>query len=97
MALGNEIMARGDELMRRNNELFVQNVELMNEVREELRLSHEQHADLREFIRAQNLRAERVADRQVRTLDQLIAKIDDSRDETRAQTRALLEVLDRLG
>ncbi len=62
MERGNQLMARGNELFERNNELFVRNVELMDDVREELRLSREQHADLREFVRIQNTRAERVAE-----------------------------------
>jgi len=96
MERGNQLMARGNELFERNNELFVRNVELMDDVREELRLSREQHADLREFVRIQNTRAERVAERQVRALDRMIEKIDDGRDETRAQTKALLALIDRL-
>ncbi len=89
-------MERGNELFERNNELFVRNVELMDDVREELRLSREQHADLREFIRTQNTRAERFTERQVRALDRMIEKIEDGRDETRAQTKALLQMVDRL-
>jgi hypothetical protein len=103
MERGNELMGRGNELFERNTELFVRNVELMDDVREELRLaredrrlSREQHADLREFIRTENTRAERLTERQVRALDRMIEKIDDGRDETRARTKALLALIDRL-
>ena len=96
MERGNELMERNNELFVRNGELFERNVQVLGEVSEELRLSREQHADLRLFIREQTVRAERVTDRQVRALDRMIEKVDDGRDETRAQTKALLAMLDRL-
>ncbi len=86
----------------------------MSEVREEMRLSREQHSDLRESIREQTVRAERVPDRQVTALDALVLgeregiaalrqmrvelreELRDLRYKSRAQTQALLKVIDRL-
>jgi len=88
--------------------------ELMEGIREELRLSREQHADLRQFIRDMNLRAERVTRGIVKELRQLGRRHDelggalleemrdqrqemrDLREDSRAQTQALLRMLDRL-
>jgi len=65
---------------------------------------------LREFIREQTVRAERVTDRQLNALDALVLRqhegvaalrdmrteIREVRDERKAQTEALLKVIDRL-
>lgn len=103
-----------DEILRRLDEHTERGNELMSEVRQEMRLSREQHADLREFIREQTVRAERVTDRQVTALDALVLRQDegiaalrqmrveireelrDLRAESRAQTQALMKVIDRL-
>lgn len=78
--------ARGesiDALMGRGNEL-------MGEVREEIALSRQTHEDLRVFTRDLTRRNERVLDGMMRTLD-------DMGDQIRANTQAVLAVLDRLG
>jgi hypothetical protein len=56
---------------------------------EEIRLSRESREDMREFMRETSLRNERV-------LGHLINQIREGRDEQRAQTRALLRLVDRM-
>ncbi len=64
---------------------------------QEIRLSREQHADPRVFIREVSRRAERFTQEVVAELQALSAGQDDLREESRARTQALLRVLDRLG
>jgi hypothetical protein len=68
----------------------------MADVREEMRLSREQYADQREFMRELTLRHERSTQAAVRTLDAQTRRLDDMGDQIRADTRAVLAVLDRL-
>jgi len=114
MDRGNELMDRGNELMDRNNaaldrheEAFDRNMALMDEVRDELRLSREQHEDLRSFINQQNLRADKVMQNTVREIQRLGERVetfgDQSRahfarslEEDRAQRQALLQIIDRM-
>ena len=52
--------------------------------------------DLREFIRDIAARHERIWRAQFQILQRMQSDMDDLREESRAQTRALLHVLDRL-
>lgn len=52
--------------------------------------------DLRQFIRDIAARHERIWREQGDALRQVVAELRDGRDEQRAQTQALLRVLDRL-
>jgi hypothetical protein len=52
--------------------------------------------ELREFMREMILRLDRITDRHIRRLDALTDEILDHRDETRAQTQAILKLLDRM-
>lgn len=88
---------RIDLHMERGNELMESVREEIRLSRDEIRLAREQHADLREFIREINLRAERFTQMAIAELRALSAGQDDLREESRAQTQALLRVLDRLG
>lgn len=97
MERGNLHMERGNRHMERGNALMEEVREEIRFTREEVRLSREQHADLRIFIRESSLRAERFTERVVAELQKLSAGQDDLRGESRAQTKALLLVLDRLG
>ena len=97
MEEGNLHMERGNRHMERGNALMEEVREEIRLTREEVRLSREQHADLRIFIRESSLRAERFTERVVAELQKLSAGQDDLRGESRAQTKALLLVLDRLG
>ena len=90
---------------------------LMEEIREEMRLGHEEHergraemrlsreqnADLREFIREQTavMRAaargiEASSQRSERKIDAVIERLDDIGDQIRANTQTVLTMLDRL-
>jgi hypothetical protein len=91
-----EILSRLDEHMARGNEHMARGNELMDELRQEMRLSRELHerseamfADLRVFMREITLRVERGGREQV-------AVIRELREETRAQTQAILRVIDRM-
>ena len=83
--------------MERGNELMDGVREEIRLSREEIRLSRELHADLRLFMRETNLRAARFMQTVIAELRALSAGQDDLREESRAQTQALLRVLDRLG
>ena len=83
--------------MERGNELMDEVRKEIRLSREEIRLSREQQADLRVFVREINLRAERAMELVTAELRALSAGQDDLRAESRAQTQALLQVLDRLG
>jgi len=110
MDRSNEHMDRGNELMDRSNVLMDRSTVLMDRstvlmdrgnvlmeaVQEELRLAREQHADLRVFIREMNLRAERFTQGVVNSLEAVSADLRDLREESRAQSQALLLVLDRI-
>ena len=103
MERGNTLMERGNVLMDRGEALARRSHDLMDSVQDELRLSREQHADLRQFIREMNMRAERFTQRAIEHLERLGRKVDansshmeDLREQGRAQTEALLRVLDRL-
>jgi hypothetical protein len=70
--------------------------QLMDEIREEMRLSREQFAELRVFMRDITLRIERGGREQVRQLRELTESVRKDREENRAQTQALLRVIDRM-
>jgi hypothetical protein len=70
--------------------------------REEVRLSRESRADLHELIQQQTRRMERAAEHQGRELakigeamDRAIEHLDEMGDQVRANTRAVLQLLDR--
>ena len=54
-------------------------------------------SDLRQFMHEIIVRLDRITDGHVRRLDALTREIVDHRDETRAQTQAILRLLDRFG
>ena len=107
MDRGNEPMDRNNAALERHEEAFDRNMALMDEVRDELRLSREQHEDLRSFINQQNLRADKVMQNTVREIQRLGERVetfgDQSRahfarslEEDRAQRQALLQIIDRM-
>jgi hypothetical protein len=121
MDRGNELMDRNNAALdrheeasdrntgafHRSTEAFDRNMALMDEVRDELRLSREQHEDLRSFINQQNLRADKVMQNTVREIQRLGERVetfgDQSRahfarslEEDRAQRQALLQIIDRM-
>ena len=107
MDRGNELMDRNNAALDRHEEAFDRNMALMDEVRDELRLSREQHEDLRSFINQQNLRADKVMQNTVREIQRLGERVetfgDQSRahfarslEEDRAQRQALLQIIDRM-
>ena len=69
---------------------------LTGEIREEMRLSREQHADLRQFIREQTALMQAAARGMERRADVAIERLDDMGDQLRANTQAVLTMLDRL-
>ena len=85
MARGNEHMARGNGIARGN--------ELMAEVRREHELNRAAYTEGMRVIS----RLTDVIDRVDRNQQALHAQILDHRDETRAQTQAVLKLLDRFG
>lgn len=100
MARGNEAMERGNGALERSNEVIAR-------VEEEMRITREFHAtvlqDFREHSRQMILRVERLSRDELRELVRMNDELErqgaeqrDLRDESRAQTRALLGVLDRL-
>jgi hypothetical protein len=87
---------RIDRHMERGNEL-------MAGVREEMRLSRAQaaeharlYADLRQFMREMTLRVQRIAREEIRELRELREEHRDLHEQSRAQTQALLRVIDRM-
>lgn len=76
---------------------------LNSEIREEMRLSREQHADLRAFTRDLTRRNEIVLGEIAQSMRDMQAEIGDVRlhmadtlEQSRAHTATLLNVLDRL-
>ena len=90
---GRDPLERIDAHMARGNEL-------MERIQQEMRLTREFHAtalaDFRTFTRELIARVERIGREELRELRRFGAEQRDLRDESRAQTRALLRVLDRL-
>ena len=86
---GERFFSRLDEHLARGNEL-------MEEIREEMRLSREMFADLRVFMRDITLRVERGGREQVRQMRELTDAVREDREENRAQTETLLRVIDRM-
>ena len=80
---------RADPLLERIDRRLERGDKLMAEVREEMRLSREAHADLRTFIRDLTRGNEVV-------MQAMIGELSDLRDQTQANTQAVLRVLDRL-
>jgi hypothetical protein len=71
--------------------------------REEIRLSREEREETREFIRETTVRMDRifrdlsaVMQEQIAAFRALAAEVRDGRDEQRAQTQALLRLIDRM-
>lgn len=94
--IANRHLARNSELMERNREAVDRNSELMEEVKQEIRLTRDEversrisHEGLREFTREITRRNEVV-------WREVAATLGDMRGEIRAQTQAILTVLDRL-
>ena len=82
MARGNEIMVRGNEIMARSDATMARSNEVMAENRQAFE-------DLGHTLRQINLRNERVTNR-------MIAEIDDLIAESRAQRGALLALIDEM-
>jgi hypothetical protein len=95
-----DFLDRIDRHMERGNELMDRNNELMAEVREEMRLSRAQYAeiyaDMRQFIREITLRIQRIGREEIRELRELREEHRDLHEQSRAQTQALLRVIDRM-
>ena len=71
--------------------------------REEVRLSRESRDDMREFIRETTIRIDRtftdlaaVMQQQAAAFRELASEVREGRDEQRAQTQALLRLIDRM-
>jgi|tagenome__1003787_1003787.scaffolds.fasta_scaffold20979338_3 hypothetical protein len=71
--------------------------------REEVRLSRESRDDMREFIRETTIRIDRmfsdlsaVMQHQAAAFRELASEVREGRDEQRAQTQALLRLIDRM-
>ena len=91
-----DYLERIDRQMERGNLHMERGNELMEEIREEMRLSREQRersdemfADLRTFMREITLRVERGG-------REMVAEMRDLRAEGRAQTQALMRMIDRM-
>lgn len=102
MARGNEFMARIDVHMARGEQQMARIEEEMRLSRAEHERSRKVHEGLREFIREQTLRMEKAAALQARGLDalerrmeQMGQRLDDMRDQIRANTEATWRMLDR--
>ncbi len=65
-------------------------------IEEEMRLSREQHADLRAFTRDLTRRNEIVLGEMSSSMSEMATNLTDLSAQTRAQTAAILNVLDRL-
>jgi hypothetical protein len=98
-----EVLDRIDAHMARGNELLEEVREEMRLSREERELSRELFGDMRDFMSEVTVRVERVAREQIAELRKLgrgfeavTEELRDMRGETRAQTRAILRVLDKL-
>jgi hypothetical protein len=89
MARGNQHMARGNELMQRLEATMADISREMAIVAEEVRLSREERVDMREYMRETFLRSDRRAQAQM-------AALREVGDESRAQTNALLRLIDRM-
>ena len=84
-----EVLQRNSEAFERNSKAFERNSEAFERNSEALDRHAATVADLRRFIRETSVRNERV-------WRSVLAELDDIREETRAQTQALLRILDRM-
>jgi hypothetical protein len=82
--------------VRRRHQLLADIHHEMELTREEVRLSRESRDDLREFLRETTVRVDRSLTRFERSLAELIHEVRDGREEQRAQTQALLKLIDRM-
>jgi hypothetical protein len=82
-------MERIDAHMERGNQL-------MGEVREEMRLSREQHADLRQFIRDMTLRMHKDGEAHAKAIDANTTVLVELREDIIATRKGMFQVLDRL-
>jgi hypothetical protein len=82
-------MARGNELMLRLDKTMADITREVALTREEVKLSRESRMDLREFMREMLLRY----DKRWGAHEAVLLEV---RDETRAQTQALLRMIDRM-
>lgn len=89
MERGNEHVARGNELMRRLEKTMADISHEVALTREEVRFSRESRVELREFMRETFLRSDKRAQAQT-------AALQEVREESRAQTQALLRMIDRM-
>jgi methyl-accepting chemotaxis protein len=96
-----EVLGRIDRSLERIDEHMARGNELMDDVREEMRLSRAQYRelserheslirDMRQFMHEAIVRMERITTR-------MTERMDDLHEESVAQRRALLWILDRLG
>ena len=106
-----EFFERWDRRLERSDELLAEIRVEVALTRDEVRLSREQrersdamHADLRDFIRQMIARMERsgrdtseALRAQTAELRRFGAEMSDIREESRAQTNAILRLLDRFG
>jgi hypothetical protein len=99
IAQGNEHMARGNELMDEIREELRANREERAGFKDFIL---EERAGFKDFIQEQTLRMERAAEHQGKELAKIgeamtrvIEHLDDMGDQVRANTRAVLQLLDR--
>jgi len=86
------MMAAFDRFDRRTEEFDRRTEEFDRRTKE----SQGEKDDLKTFIREIALRGEKVMQEQAKRTDEIVAELRDGRDERRAQTAALLAVVDRL-
>jgi hypothetical protein len=89
LAESKEARLRTDELLERNREAFERNAEAFERNMQALDRHQESHEDLRTFIRD-------ITNRNEKVWRGVMNRLDDMGDEIRAQTAAILNVLDRL-
>jgi hypothetical protein len=87
--LTDELLERNREAFERNAEAFERNAEAFERNMQALDRHQESHEDLRTFIRD-------ITNRNEKVWRGVMNRLDDMGDEIRAQTAAILNVLDRL-
>lgn len=96
IAQGNEHMARGNEVMTRSNEVMARNHEVMARCGEALDLNRQTFADARVALRDWMRRDEAIFQQLSAQNAKTLAGLEEVRDDIRAQTQAVLAMLDRL-
>jgi hypothetical protein len=91
--MGDELLKRIDEHLARANAHMARGNQLMEEIREEHRLNRQAFHELRDVTRWGVLTLGELIEESRRTQ----RRLDDMGDQIRANSRAVLQILDRLG